>query len=139
MKNRKGNDFKRLKKICRDDAIIIISNKTDGKTDNEEDIRWQIYYPDESIGTKRNGYRWGGVTANRLAIFFNLLANGVTLREADAMAFRLSRKSGKYAKVHPGMMLIGFIGGVLAMGLKGIIIGPIALGSLKIILDHYKK
>lgn len=47
--------------------------------------------------------------------------------------------SGKKAKVHPALLLLGFIGGPLVLGLKGLIIGPVILGILKIALDNYRE
>ncbi len=47
--------------------------------------------------------------------------------------------SGKKSNIHPAIMLLGFIGGPLAFGIKGLILGPIILGVLKIIVDNYKK
>jgi len=43
-----------------------------------------------------------------------------------------------HVKVHPMLMMLGFIGGPLAMGIKGIILGPVILSALKILLEEYR-
>lgn len=40
-------------------------------------------------------------------------------------------------RMHPGIMMVGFIGGPMVLGVKGFIIGPIILGILKIAIDYY--
>ncbi|MAF89162.1 MAG: hypothetical protein CL963_01440 [Euryarchaeota archaeon] len=40
--------------------------------------------------------------------------------------------------VHPALLLLGFIGGPMAFGVAGIILGPVIIGSLKIVLDSFK-
>ena len=47
--------------------------------------------------------------------------------------------SGKKSRIHPGLMILGFIGGPLFFGIKGLVLGPVILGALKISLDHYRK
>ncbi|MFH1424432.1 MAG: AI-2E family transporter [archaeon] len=46
--------------------------------------------------------------------------------------------AGKKARVHPGVMLLGFIGGPMFFGLPGFILGPLILGMLKAVLDSYE-
>lgn len=45
--------------------------------------------------------------------------------------------AGKTGKVHPLIMLIGFIGGTLLWGLKGFILGPLALGLAQAAIQTY--
>jgi hypothetical protein len=52
---------------------------------------WKLQYPDE-------GYRYGGATAEKVAIFFLCLGMGHTLDKADEIAFgstRLFRRAKK--------------------------------------------
>ena len=39
--------------------------------------------------------------------------------------------------IHPALMMIGVLGGVFFIGSIGIVVGPIALGALKIVVDDY--
>ena len=58
---------------------------------------------------------------------------------AELLEIYLPPKISSYrSKVHPGILLLGFIGGPLFLGIKGIVLGPLILGSLKIILDQYR-
>jgi len=45
--------------------------------------------------------------------------------------------AGKRGKVHPLIMLIGFLGGTLLWGLKGFILGPLALGLAQAAIESY--
>ncbi|HIJ98886.1 TPA: AI-2E family transporter [archaeon] len=47
--------------------------------------------------------------------------------------------SSHITKIHPAILIVGFIGGPLFFGVKGIILGPLILGAAKIILDSYRK
>ena len=47
--------------------------------------------------------------------------------------------SGKYAKIHPFVFLIGFFTGPLLMGLTGFITGPLILGITYTLLLNYRK
>ncbi len=49
------------------------------------------------------------------------------------------RLSEHIVKIHRAILIIGYIGGPLMFGAKGIIIGPLILGAAKIILDAYRK
>lgn len=44
---------------------------------------------------------------------------------------------GQRGKVHPLIVLIGFLGGTLLWGLKGFIIGPLALGLAQAVIETY--
>ena len=46
---------------------------------------WKIQYPD-------GGYRYGGVTPERICKFFKALADGKTIDEADELAFKSKEK-----------------------------------------------
>ena len=46
---------------------------------------WQIKYPN-------GGYRYGGVTPERICKFFKALADGKTIDEADELAFESKEK-----------------------------------------------
>ena len=51
----------------------------------------------------------------------------------------LSPKISSYkGKIHTGIMLLGFIGGPLVFGMKGLILGPMILGTLKLLLDQFR-
>jgi len=45
--------------------------------------------------------------------------------------------AGKKGKVHPLIVLIGFLGGTLLWGLKGFILGPLALGLAQAAIQSY--
>lgn len=45
--------------------------------------------------------------------------------------------AGKKGKVHPLVVLIGFLGGTLLWGLKGFILGPLALGLAQAAIQSY--
>jgi len=47
--------------------------------------------------------------------------------------------AGKRGKVHPLIVLIGFLGGTLLWGLKGFILGPLALGLAQAVIETYFK
>lgn len=49
------------------------------------------------------------------------------------------RVAGKYVKMHPEVMLIGFLAGPLVFGAEGFILGPILLGFIKTGLDTFKE
>lgn len=94
MKDKNGKDIKRENKRCTGKGIVFTTNKKDGTKNG----KWQIDYPDRKIGKK--GHRYSSATNERkIAIFFNLLGEGIETREADAIAFRLTKKSGKYAEI----------------------------------------
>ena len=42
--------------------------------------------------------------------------------------------TGKYANIHPFIILLGILGGIVAFGIVGIIIGPIVLSALIIVI-----
>jgi predicted PurR-regulated permease PerM len=54
------------------------------------------------------------------------------------MFYVSSKIAGGSLKIHPGIMLLGFIGGTLLLGFKGLILGPVILGTLKLYLDTIK-
>lgn len=66
---------KREDPICTKTGFILYS--ADGKD-------WQLQYPD-------GGYRYGGATAEKVAIFFLCLGMGHTLDKADEIAFGSTR------------------------------------------------
>ena len=45
--------------------------------------------------------------------------------------------AGKKGKVHPLIVLIGFLGGTLLWGLKGFVLGPLALGLAQAAIQSY--
>ncbi len=47
--------------------------------------------------------------------------------------------TSKRSKFPTALMFIAFIGGLMFFGFKGILIGPMAVGAVKIILDHYRE
>ena len=47
--------------------------------------------------------------------------------------------AGKYAEIHPLILLIGFLSGPLVYGIVGFIIGPLILGITYTVLDNYRK
>jgi len=53
--------------------------------------------------------------------------------------FLRPKLASKKANVSEALMLVGFVGGIMFFGFKGILIGPITLGALKIILESYRK
>jgi len=84
-----------------------------------------------------------GVLASYEAVLGDYMLGGIFLLIAVVMALLEAylgpRISSFKTRVHPGIMLVGFVGGPIVFGLKGIIIGPIILGTLKVILDNVKK
>lgn len=62
-----------------------------------------------------------------------LLIFGLTLGSILDYIIR-PQLTGKYAKIHPLIILLGILGGIVAFGAVGIIIGPIVLSVLVIIL-----
>ena len=46
------------------------------------------------------------------------------------------RISGAKIKVHPAIMLLGFIGGPLVFGIEGLVLGPLILGVFSTIMKH---
>lgn len=46
--------------------------------------------------------------------------------------------AGKKAKIHSAIMILGFLGGPLIFGMKGFVLGPMILGTLKIVIENYK-
>ncbi|MFO7872361.1 MAG: AI-2E family transporter [Candidatus Undinarchaeales archaeon] len=47
--------------------------------------------------------------------------------------------TSRRSKFPTALMFIAFIGGLMFFGFKGILIGPMAVGAVKILLDHYGK
>jgi predicted PurR-regulated permease PerM len=41
--------------------------------------------------------------------------------------------------VHPLLILLGFIGGPLTLGLKGLVLGPLSLGLLQALVELYSE
>jgi len=68
-----------------------------------------------------------------LAVFVALL--GIFL--GWAAAYLAPKITATRYKIHPVIMIVGFLGGPLVFGIKGFILGPVILGALKVVLDHY--
>ncbi|HHI01414.1 MAG: AI-2E family transporter [Thermotogae bacterium] len=45
----------------------------------------------------------------------------------------------KGAKINPALALVGIFGGIMGFGIKGLIIGPVALGLLSTLLEEWKE
>jgi predicted PurR-regulated permease PerM len=46
---------------------------------------------------------------------------------------------GDRAGIHPGLILVGALGGLATIGFIGFVIGPLILGLLKTFIDIYEK
>ena len=47
--------------------------------------------------------------------------------------------SGRYADIHPLILLLGFVSGPLIMGIVGFILGPLILGVAFAVIKTYKE
>lgn len=82
-----------------------------------------------------------------LIAYYGLIGNypaaaaiGTAFVFAQVLEIYLGPKlSSHMTNIHPAILLLGFIGGPLLFGAKGIILGPLILGAAKIILDSYRK
>ena len=47
--------------------------------------------------------------------------------------------AGKYAEIHPLILLLGFVAGPLVLGIVGFILGPLILGVAFAVIKTYKE
>lgn len=70
-------------------------------------------------------------------LVLGLLGFGIIMQLLEA--YGAPHITSKKVKIHQAIMVLGFIGGPMFFGAKGFILGPIILGTLKVVLDHYEQ
>lgn len=88
---------------------------------------WLVYIPLTIYSLYTGRYIIAGIT-----LVFAIVLDLLTL-------YLSSKIVGGRLKIHPGIMLLGFIGGSLLLGFKGLILGPLIVGTLKLYLDSCKR
>ncbi len=87
---------------------------------------WLVYLPLALYSVYNGQYLVAGVTLG-IAVVLDIVVPYISAGIV-----------GKRLRVHPGIMLLGFIGGSLLLGFKGLILGPLILGTFKLYLDAHK-
>jgi predicted PurR-regulated permease PerM len=67
------------------------------------------------------------MTGSRL-IALSALVYGIVVLTGYTNIYLYPKLGGKYAGIHPILMLIAFMGGPLSMGPTGLVFGPLAMG-----------
>ncbi|MFQ6050206.1 MAG: AI-2E family transporter [Candidatus Hydrothermarchaeota archaeon] len=74
---------------------------------------------------------------NKIFLAFVVLIYGVVFLSLIPDIYLRPNLAGRVARVHPLIILLGFIGGPMVFGIVGFVIGPGVLGLIKAVVDTY--